>query len=199
MSETAQAVKKQRRQEVLAKVAALSDDYRRESAAAAFRLLVQTEVWARAKTVLFYAPIGSEMNVWPWLLEALAQGKEATLPRFDLKTKDYEACGIRDPGRDICVGHYGIREPSRKSAVIPLIRLDLVLVPGVAFDLHGWRLGRGKGYYDRLLAEVRGATCGIGYEEQLLNLVPTEPHDRQLTCILTPKRWVITRPVSVLA
>jgi 5-formyltetrahydrofolate cyclo-ligase len=199
MSETIQALKKQRRQEVLSKVAGLSDNDRKESAAAAFRLLEQTQVWAKAKTVLFYAPIGRELDVWPWLLEALAQGKQTALPRFDPKTKAYEACAIHDPNHDIYVGHYGIREPSRESAVIPLIQLDLVLVPGVAFDLHGWRLGRGKGYYDKLLAEVRGATCGVGYEEQLLNTVPTEPHDRQLTCILTPKRWVPAGSVSVLA
>lgn len=199
MSETIQGLKKQQRQEVLSRLSSLSEDYRRESAAAAFRLLIQTEVWARAKTVLFYAPMGRELDVWPWLLAALEQGKQAALPRFNPGSKAYEACIIRDPIQDICVGHYGIREPSPESVVIPLIRLDLILVPGVAFDLHGWRLGRGKGYYDKLLAEVRGATCGVGYEEQLLNTVPTEPHDRQLTCILTPKRWVPAGSVSVLA
>ena len=199
MSQDAPLLKKQMRREILARLGDLSLACRADAAAAAFRLLAQTELWAKAKVVLFYAPMGLEMDVWPWLLEALAQGKQPALPRFDAKAKAYEACLVRDPVQDICVGHYGIREPSPESVVIPLIRLDLVLVPGVAFDLHGRRLGRGKGYYDRLLAEVRGATCGVGYEEQLLNTVPTEPHDRQLTCILTPKRWVAAGSVSVLA
>ena len=199
MSQDAPLLKKQMRREVLARLGGLSSDYRAEAAAAAFRLLAQTELWSKARSILFYAPIGPEMDAWPWLLESLAQGKQAALPRFDNKANAYEARVIRDPAGDICVGHYGIREPSAESAVIPLIRLDLVMVPGVAFDLHGRRLGRGKGYYDRLLAGIRGATCGVGYEEQLLNAIPTEPHDRQLTCILTPKRWVTASSVPVLA
>ena len=69
--------------------------------------------------------------------------------------------------------------------------LDLVLVPGVAFDLHGRRLGRGKGYYDQLLAGVCGTTCGVAFDEQIVREVPLEPHDVLMNCILTPTRWVM--------
>jgi 5-formyltetrahydrofolate cyclo-ligase len=64
------------------------------------------------------------------------------------------------------------------------------LVPGVAFDLHGRRLGRGKGFYDRLLADVRGKTCGVAFDEQIVREVPVEPHDSDVNCILTPTRWI---------
>ena len=67
---------------------------------------------------------------------------------------------------------------------------DLILVPGVAFDLHGRRLGRGKGFYDQLLAAVRGTTCGVAFEQQMVREVPVEPHDIHLNSILTPTRWI---------
>jgi 5-formyltetrahydrofolate cyclo-ligase len=72
----------------------------------------------------------------------------------------------------------------------PVNKLDLVLVPGVAFDLHGRRLGRGKGFYDQLLATVRGTTIGAAFEQQVVREVPVEPHDVYLNCILTPTRWL---------
>jgi 5-formyltetrahydrofolate cyclo-ligase len=66
----------------------------------------------------------------------------------------------------------------------------LILVPGVAFDLHGGRLGRGKGYYDRLLKELRGTTCGVAFDQQVVEAIPVEPHDVRLDHVLTPTRWI---------
>jgi 5-formyltetrahydrofolate cyclo-ligase len=66
----------------------------------------------------------------------------------------------------------------------------LILVPGVAFDLRGGRLGRGRGYYDRLLSGLQGYRCGVAFDEQIVDRVPLEPHDASLNCILTPSRWV---------
>ena len=82
-----------------------------------------------------------------------------------------------------------MREPREHCAALALNRLDFVLVPGVAFDLDGRRLGRGKGYYDRLLATVTGAACGVAFDRQIVPRVPSEPHDARLNCILTPTRW----------
>jgi 5-formyltetrahydrofolate cyclo-ligase len=69
-------------------------------------------------------------------------------------------------------------------------RLDLILVPGLAFDLNGRRLGKGKGYYDRLLAGVSGIKCGVAFDEQVVSEVPAGPHDVRVNCILTPTRWL---------
>ena len=66
----------------------------------------------------------------------------------------------------------------------------MILVPGVAFDLHGRRLGRGKGFYDQLLAGVRGTTCGVAFDVQVVRELPQEPHDARVNCILTPTRWL---------
>jgi len=71
-------------------------------------------------------------------------------------------------------------------------RLDLILVPGVAFDLRGRRLGRGRGFYDRLLLETGGVKCGIAFDEQIAGEVPTGKYDLQMNFILTPTRCVET-------
>jgi 5-formyltetrahydrofolate cyclo-ligase len=60
----------------------------------------------------------------------------------------------------------------------------------VAFDLHGHRLGRGKGYYDRLLTAVRGTACGVAFDQQLVPEIPIGPHDVRMNCLLTPTRWI---------
>jgi 5-formyltetrahydrofolate cyclo-ligase len=71
-----------------------------------------------------------------------------------------------------------------------LDKFDLILVPGMAFDLSGNRLGRGQGFYDRILAEVSGIKCGVCHNFQLLENIPTEPHDAQVDFIFTPARGV---------
>jgi 5-formyltetrahydrofolate cyclo-ligase len=151
--------------------------------------LTQQAVWQKAQSVLFYAPLPGELDLWPLLMDALAAGKTVSLPRFEAEQKGYVACHIRDTAGDLSEGQYGIREPGESCERISLNRLDLILVPGIAFDLNGYRLGRGKGYYDRLLAEAGGPTCGVAFDEQIVSQIPTEPHDVRLNCILTPTRW----------
>lgn len=112
------------------------------------------------------------------------------LPRFDQDKGIYSACVVRDLSQDLVTGLHGIREPGSACQKHPLNLLDLVLVPGVAFDLTGRRLGRGAGHYDRLLTGVCGTTCGIAFDEQISGELPVEPHDVFVDCILTPTRWL---------
>ena len=86
--------------------------------------------------------------------------------------------------------HENRREPNDRCALVPLNTLELVLVPGTAFDSRGHRLGRGKGFYDQLLSQVRGQTCGVAFDEQIVPEVPIEPHDVRLNYLLTPTRWM---------
>jgi 5-formyltetrahydrofolate cyclo-ligase len=153
-------------------------------------ILEQQPIWHQAQTILFFAPLPDELDIWPSLPVALASGKQIFLPRFLSHTNSYAACHVKMPDTDLTLGQFGIREPSQSCPQIPLNRLDFVLVPGVAFDLHGRRLGRGKGFYDQLLAAVRGKTCGVAFDEQIVTEIPVEPHDVLLNCILTPSRWI---------
>ena len=193
------------REQVRGRLRVLTDSQRIERSESVRKRLERQRVWTETKRILFYAPLEGEIDVWPLLVDAVRQGKEAYLPKFvpsveptrtieqaSLKrvAGTYVVCRITDPESDVRSGKYGIREPAESCLQGQLNWLDLTLVPGVAFDLNGCRLGRGKGDYDRLLADVSGTTCGVAFDEQIVESLPTEPHDVRLNCILTPTRWI---------
>ena len=152
--------------------------------------LSELPVWISAQSVLLFAPRQDEPDVWPLAELGLQACKQIALPRFVAESASYEAALITDPAKDVQPGKFGILEPSPLCSVADPKRLDLVLVPGLAFDWHGHRLGRGKGFYDRLLTTVSGKTCGVAFDVQLISALPVEPHDVRLNCILTPSHWL---------
>jgi len=143
-----------------------------------------------AHTILFFAPLPDELDVWPMLELALATGTNCALPFFDAEKNTYGAKRLKNLAADIVLGKFGVREPAATCEEIPLNKFDLVLVPGLAFDSSGHRLGRGKGFYDRILAEASGIKCGICHNFQLLEKIPTEVHDVPVDFIFTPSRSV---------
>jgi len=188
MADSMQEAKKTLRQQVRERIAAISD--RNAASDLARNQLLQKAVWRQARSILLFAPLPGEVDVWPLLPEVLRQGKSLALPRFIAAKKHYAACQIKDLVTDVKIGQFGNREAADHCAVLAISRLDLILVPGIAFDLHGRRLGRGKGFYDQLLAEASGTTCGVAFDEQIVKEIPVEPHDIFLDCILTPTRWI---------
>jgi 5-formyltetrahydrofolate cyclo-ligase len=147
-------------------------------------------LWVEAKSVLFYAPLLLEPDLSPLMTDALAGGKTIALPRFVRETGCYAAFQVTNPAEDLTRGNFGILEPLSTAPSVPLNQLDLALVPGIAFDLDGRRLGRGKGFYDRLLAAVPGAKCGVAFDQQVVREVPVESHDILMNFLLTPTRWL---------
>jgi 5-formyltetrahydrofolate cyclo-ligase len=143
-----------------------------------------------AHTILFFAPLPDELDIWPVLELSLALGTNCALPFFDTEKKTYRARLLKMLATDIVIGKFGVREPAATCAEILLNHFDLVLVPGIAFDLSGHRLGRGQGFYDRILTEASGIKCGVAYDFQLLEEIPTEPHDAKVDFIFTPSRCV---------
>jgi 5-formyltetrahydrofolate cyclo-ligase len=148
----------------------------------------EESVWRSAKSLLLFAPLPDEPDIAPLLHEAWSAGKLVALPRFDGQTGRY-AAGVARNCSELSAGRFGALEPAADCPVISLNQLDLALVPGVAFDIAGRRLGRGKGFYDRLLAEVRGHKCGVAFDAQIVAEVPEELHDVRVNSILTPTRW----------
>jgi 5-formyltetrahydrofolate cyclo-ligase len=190
MQTTIREAKQALRSQVLAAVARMEAGERVAGSTQACALLETQAQWRTAQWVLFFAPLPEELDIWPLLTVALSAAKKVALPLFVAETRTYEVRQILDPKLDLQVGHFGIREPRSHCAPLPSLRLDLILVPGVAFDSHGRRLGRGKGYYDQLLKGLRGMTCGVAFDQQIVAEIPVEPHDVRLDCILTPTRWI---------
>jgi len=185
-----QAAKAALRKPIHAALQRISPAAREAASAQARTLLKEQSIWKNATSVLFFAPVSNEVDVWPLLEEAINMGKTAALPRFDSADQSYVACRVQNLQNEIVAGEFGIREPAARCAEIPLGKFDLVLVPGVAFDLRGCRLGRGRGFYDRLLTEVRGAKCGVAFDEQIVTEVPVGTSDVQVDFILTATRCV---------
>lgn len=143
-----------------------------------------------AHTILFFAPLADELDVWPLLEKCIAAKKICALPAFDSAKQTYGARIVFDTATDVVEGKFGVREPLVTCPEASLTEFDLMLVPGMAFDAHGNRLGRGKGFYDRILAGASGVKCGVAYDFQLLESMPTEPHDAKVSFIFTPSRCV---------
>jgi 5-formyltetrahydrofolate cyclo-ligase len=190
MGEALQAEKAAMRRRVRDRLEAMTVPERAAKSPAACELLERQALWKKARAVLFYAPLPGELDIWPLMEKGLREGKQIALPRFSKEKGIYAACVIGDTAAQLQRGQFGILEPSAACPEVELNGLDFLLVPGIAFDLHGRRLGRGKGFYDLLLGSVRGKTCGVAFDEQIVGEVPLEPHDVTLNCILTPTRWI---------
>jgi 5-formyltetrahydrofolate cyclo-ligase len=185
-----QAAKTALRKQIRGALQNVSPETRAATAGQIRTQLKEQPFWKAATAVLFFAPLPDEVDVWPLLESALAAGKIATLPRFEPASNDYLACHVQHPQTEVGPGQFGIREPKTGCPEIPLERLGLILVPGVAFDLRGGRLGRGRGFYDRLLAKFHGIKCGVAWGEQIVKEVPTGTLDVRMDFVLTPTQCV---------
>jgi 5-formyltetrahydrofolate cyclo-ligase len=166
------------------------------SIAASTRLRAQP-LWQSAAIILFYAARSDELDLLALIEEALAVGKTVALPRYRPDLLGYETACIQDFHRDTHPGRFGIAEPVPDCPPLPLKQLDLTLVPGLCFDTTGRRLGRGQGFYDRLLGSVGGVRCGAAFDLQLRRRIPAQAHDIRMDCILTPTRWLSISPRPV--
>jgi 5-formyltetrahydrofolate cyclo-ligase len=176
------------REDLLVRSRQSTPEERAEASRVICRQIAASTPWLAARSLLFYAPLPLEPNISPLLASTFSLGKHAALPRYDATLKAYQVAEVSDVEKDIIPGTFGIAEPRPECPTVPLNQLDLALVPGVGFDRVGRRLGRGKGYYDRLLADFEGIRCGVAFDWQLTEELPEEPHDIRMDWILTPTR-----------
>jgi 5-formyltetrahydrofolate cyclo-ligase len=140
--------------------------------------------WSRARTVLTFSALPDEP-----CLDGLFCGKrEFFFPRFHAG-RGYTAAAVEALG-ELVPGKFGILEPPVDAPECRPENVDLVLVPGMAFDETGDRLGRGRGFYDRLLEVLAGVKVGVGFDHQLIEVVPTESHDVRLDAVVMPSRTI---------
>lgn len=180
------------RQTIRDKLAALSPEDRTVQAAQIREHLSSLKIWREAETVLAFAALPDEPVLDGLLAEAISSGRRVALPHFVGGDVGYQAVQVTDWKEGLVAAKFGVREPRPGSPVVPWKQLDLVLVPGVAFDRRGVRLGRGRGFYDRLLVHCAGHRCGVAFDVQVADAVPEEAHDRRMNSILTPTRWFET-------
>ena len=143
--------------------------------------------FAQARVVLLYHSLPDEVFTHG-LVEEWSQRKEVLLPVVvgdELELRRYTG------KEDLRIGAYGIEEPVGE-LFTDYDRIEVAVIPGVAFDACGNRLGRGKGYYDRLLPRLSTYNIGICYDFQALDEVPHEPFDQRMDAVLTDRGWLFT-------
>lgn len=152
-----------------------------------FAMLEQTGAFLMAKHVLLYHSLPDELYTHAFLKKWSGR-KHFYLPRVNgvnLDILPYEQSHLE-------LGSFHIEEPVGDDVVDTSI-LDLIVVPGVAFDRRGGRLGRGKGYYDRLLSGTRATKIGVAYHFQLLDEIPVEAHDVPMDMIITDESVFVSQ------
>ncbi len=180
--------KRELRRRIIAARAALSPAEREERSRDAALRIVGLEAFRSARTVALYAPLGAEVATAEIARRAEADGKRVAWPRLAgaALAMEFAAC----PAAALVPGPLGALEPPASAPAVRLEETDLVVVPGVAFDARGRRLGRGRGFYDATLAALpRGtARVGLAFEMQLVPEVPAEAHDAPLDAVVTERR-----------
>lgn len=166
---------------------ALPAAQRASASQAAAEVLESLAAWRGARVVALYFPVGAEVDTAHLAQSALQAGKRVAWPRTRPGEIALEFASCLPP--DLIAGALGTRQPPLDAAIVPIGDLDLVVVPGVAFDRDGHRLGRGGGYYDATLALLakRTVRVGLAFELQLVSAVPCEPHDAQVDGVVTER------------
>lgn len=142
--------------------------------------------YASARTVFLYFGTSDEPDTSQILEDALRSGKRVALPRT-LRGGVMEARAVRDPA-ELVPGVFGIPEPAENAALLSPEEFDLVLVPALAYDREGYRLGHGGGYYDRYLARTGAVPVGLAWEKLLWERVPRDARDLPVSVLITEKK-----------
>ncbi len=184
------AAKEALRQRFAALRRALNAEARSERSASMSKLLLELPEFAKARVLSAYAPLKFEIDPAVALRAGRADGKVVGLPRAIPGTRDLMLHAYA-PEDELVESGFAVREPLVTAPVIEPDEVDLVLVPGLGFDLRGNRLGYGQGFYDRYLPRLTKALrVGLGFELSMLVEVPASEHDVPVDLIVTDRRVI---------
>jgi 5-formyltetrahydrofolate cyclo-ligase len=153
---------------------------------------LKSSFYLDGNTIALYYPILNEVDTTRIIKQSLIDNKTVCLPKLiDGRISFFSITGLRD----LVKGEYGIMEPLIKHNNL-VNEIDIAIVPGLVFDMCGYRIGYGKGYYDRYFSQYNSrplATIGFCYDFQLLpsNIIRVEPHDHRLSVIITNKKILL--------
>jgi 5,10-methenyltetrahydrofolate synthetase len=180
MSNPTPLTKPQLRQECKRIRSKIDEDTRRKTSLAICRQIESWHTFQKADTVLTYMAMGSEVNLSPllayhpnlnWAIPRIQAGGQMQFHSYDPEKLVHHS--------------FGMLEPHPGCPIIPSEAIQLTLVPGLAFDPNGWRLGYGGGFYDRFLSNFQGVTAGITYQALCYDAIPHAVHDIPMQYVIT--------------
>lgn len=175
------------RRAIRAKKTLLSAVEKIEAANRVFQRLEQSAAFMLADNILMYHSLPDELSTHEFI-DKWAQKKHFFLPRvngLNLEILPYDRSRLSR-------GAFLIEEPQGDETT-SVDSIELIVVPAVAYDYEGNRVGRGKGYYDRLLAESRATKIGVGYDFQLVDAIDAEPHDVAVDIVITESNNIVVK------
>ena len=181
--------KKLLRREGMARRRGLTAGQRQEKSAAIAERLIHAELFRQAEAVFCYISMENEVHTEAVLEAALAAGKAVSIPYVLDKAKGLMCAAQLQDMADLVAGEYNIPTlPPEKVVPVEPAAIDLVIVPGSAFDRAGHRIGMGGGYYDQFLGQAaRAVRAAVAYECQLFDNIAVDEHDQPMDYIFTEK------------
>lgn len=184
-----QSIMKQNlRERILTLLRNQKEEERLRKSSIILKKLFKLKAFTSSKVVLFYASFDGEVYTFEMIKKAQQLGMKIGLPKVNSSQRNLVPVLVEDIEKDLKSGPYGIPEPKYlKRNQLDLENIDLVIVPGVAFDKSKNRLGRGGGYYDRFLKELSPSvsTVALAFDFQIVERLPQEHHDVSVSYVLS--------------
>jgi len=187
------SAKEQIRKDIAKAVSGVTEKQRTEKTKAIEARLFGFANFLEARIVLLYIDGEYEVRTKNILKNAYAFNKIVVLPAFDSERLKVSVFKVDHPDKDLLPGPRGVAQPNpARCKPVPLQKIDIAIIPGVAFDEKGARIGSGHGYYDRFIPDLPVTTrkVALAFEEQILPQAPTESHDKHVDIIITDKRII---------
>lgn len=185
--------KQEIRDEISMKISALTPDTVTQKTKAIEDRLFEFANFLESRIAMLYTPAANEVATLDIIKRSFVYSKIIVLPAFDPETFQMTLMKVDDPERDLVEGPRGNLEPNpERCKVVPIDCLDIAIIPGIALDEKGGRIGSGLGYYDRLIPDLPITTRKVGlvFEDQIVPLVPQESHDKHVDIIVTEARII---------
>lgn len=185
--------KKELREKLLERLLSLAESEIKRRSNNVEDRLSELPIYKKAKTVMVYYPLAGEVDILEMVRKAFGE-KRFCFPVTDLKTKSLRAFEVKNLDEDFITGPFRIKEPDmQKTKEVDISEIDMVIIPGLAFDYQRNRLGRGVGFYDRFLKSLPPTTkkVGVAFEFQILKSLPIHLSLDQKVDIIVSEKFVI--------
>lgn len=180
-------IKQKLRAEILKKLHSISKEEKARKVKALKKKLFSLKEFKKAKCVMFYVSKHYEVDTHEMIDETIAMGKKVVVPITLKEEKLLKLSELKDRKKELIKGHFGIHQPGEGHIrPVPLEEVDVMVVPGLAFDRGGHRLGHGGGYYDRFLEKAPPTifTVGLAFDFQVMDKLPTHDTDIPIDKVL---------------
>jgi 5-formyltetrahydrofolate cyclo-ligase len=187
--------KEEIRRKILKKRLSLSSEDIRDKSRKVFLNLAETVEYTNSQNIMFYVATRSEVQTEEMIKMSIKMGKNVFVPIILSECINLAPSKIFDFNTELEKGKKGILEPKKEYyRLFPPEDIDLIIIPGVAFDLYGNRIGRGFGYYDNFLRKIRSSAkiVALAFEMQILKKIPNDKNDIPVHKIITEKRTIIS-------